>query len=139
MLRGRDALLDNSMLHYPGHVILTTWIFLEIFTSGRYHREMKILKILASNSKRFRDYGIFKIWQIDDDMGGGGKCDNFLDNICLKYPLVLNILLGMFFDSRNSKIPEKGKSNENLLCDIYLSKKVTWDNSWVNIFLVTLF
>ena len=57
--------------------------FLEIFTSGRYHREMKILKILASNSKRFRDYGIFKKWQIDGDMGGA-KYNNFLDNFCLK-------------------------------------------------------
>ena len=26
---------------------------------------MKILKILASNSKRFRFYGILKKWQID--------------------------------------------------------------------------
>ena len=38
----------------------------EIFTSGSYHREMKILKRLASNSKRFRLYDIFKKWQIDD-------------------------------------------------------------------------
>ena len=30
---------------------------------------MKILKILASNSKRFRVYGIFKTLQIDDDKG----------------------------------------------------------------------
>ena len=44
--------------------------FLEIFTSGRYHRDMKILKILAFNSKRFRVYGIFKTLQIDDDKGG---------------------------------------------------------------------
>ena len=44
---------------------------LEIFTSGRYHRDMKILKILASNSKRFRVYGIFKKLQIDDDRQGG--------------------------------------------------------------------
>ena len=44
--------------------------FLEIFTSGRYDRDMKILKILASNSKRFRVYGIFKKWQIDDDKWG---------------------------------------------------------------------
>ena len=28
---------------------------------------MKILKILASNSKQFRVYEIFKKWQIDDD------------------------------------------------------------------------
>ena len=44
--------------------------FLEIFSSGRYHRDMKTLKILASNSKRFRVYGIFKKLQIDDDKGG---------------------------------------------------------------------
>ena len=59
----------NSMLNYPGYVTLLMH-FLEIFTSGRYHRDMKILKILASNSKRFRVYGIFKKLQIDDDKGG---------------------------------------------------------------------
>ena len=45
--------------------------FLELFPSGRYHRDMKILKILASNSKRFRVYGIVKKWQIDDNTGDG--------------------------------------------------------------------
>ena len=44
--------------------------FLEIFNSGRYLRDMKILKILASNSKRFRVYGISKKLQNDDDNGG---------------------------------------------------------------------
>ena len=44
--------------------------FLEILTSGSYHRDIKILKILASNSKWFRVYGIFKKLQIDDDKGG---------------------------------------------------------------------
>ena len=44
--------------------------FLEIFSSGRYHRDMKSLKILASLSKWFRFYGIFKILKIDDDKGG---------------------------------------------------------------------
>ena len=44
--------------------------FLEIFTSSKYHRDMKILKTLASTSKQFRVYGIFKKWQIDDDSGG---------------------------------------------------------------------
>ena len=39
--------------------------FLEIFTSSRYHRDMKILKILASNTKPFRIYGIFKKLQIN--------------------------------------------------------------------------
>ena len=41
---------------------------------------MKILKILASNSKQFRFYGIFNKWQIDDDSGGReGRTS------CLKY------------------------------------------------------
>ena len=44
--------------------------FIEIFTSGSYDRDLKILKILASNSKWVRVYGIFKKWQIDDDKGG---------------------------------------------------------------------
>ena len=44
--------------------------FLEIFTSRRYHRDIKTLKILASNSKWFRVYGIFKKLQIEDDYGG---------------------------------------------------------------------
>ena len=52
--------------------------FLEIFTSGRYHRDMKILKILASNSKRFRVYGIFKNYKIDDDKGQGHQIQQFL-------------------------------------------------------------
>ena len=47
--------------------------FLEIFTSGRYHRDMKILKILTSNSKRFRVYGILKELQIDDVREGRGN------------------------------------------------------------------
>ena len=32
--------------------------FLEIFTNGKYDREMTFLKILASNSKWFRVYDI---------------------------------------------------------------------------------
>ena len=49
---------DNSI--YLGHVTLTSWIFFEIFTSVKYHRDMEILKMLACNSKGFRYYGIFK-------------------------------------------------------------------------------
>ena len=45
--------------------------FFEIFTSGSYHRDMSILKILASNSKQFRVYGILKQLEIDDDKGEG--------------------------------------------------------------------
>ena len=44
---------------------------------------MKILKILTSHSKRFRVYGIFKKWQIDDDKGAANYTI-FLDNFCLK-------------------------------------------------------
>ena len=51
--------------------------FLEIFTSGSYDRDMKILKILASNSKRVRVYGIFKKLQIGDDKGGGHQIRQF--------------------------------------------------------------
>ena len=45
---------------------------------------MTILKILASNSKRFRVYGTFKKLEIDDDKGGAAKYNNFLDNFSLK-------------------------------------------------------
>ena len=38
--------------------------------------------------------------------GGTAEYINFLDNF-LKYPLVLKILLGMFFNSRNSKMTSK--------------------------------
>ena len=51
-------------------VINEIWITRQDFTSGRYHRDMKILKILASNSKQFWVYGIFKKLQIDDDRWG---------------------------------------------------------------------
>ena len=34
--------------------------FYGVFTSGRYHRDMKIVKMLAPNSKQFRFSGIFK-------------------------------------------------------------------------------
>ena len=47
--------------------------FLEIFNSGKYNKDMKILKILASNSKRFRIYAIFNIQKIDDDSEGATR------------------------------------------------------------------
>ena len=55
----KDASLDKSMINHPRHVTLTSLIF-QIVTSGRYHRDMKIVRILAYNSKQFRVYGIFK-------------------------------------------------------------------------------
>ena len=45
----------NSMLNHLGDVTL-----LEIFTSGRYYRDIKFLKILVSKSKWFRVYVIFE-------------------------------------------------------------------------------
>ena len=57
--------------------------FLEIFISGRYHRDVKILKTLASNFKQVRVYGIFRKRKIDDDRRAA-KYNNFLDNFCLK-------------------------------------------------------
>ena len=39
-------------------------IFFEILTSDRYHRDMTVFKILASNSKHFRIYGTFNKLQI---------------------------------------------------------------------------
>ena len=58
--------------------------FLEILTSVRYHRDMKFLKILASNSKRSRAYDIFNKLQIDDDRQGDPQIQQFLDKFCLK-------------------------------------------------------
>ena len=70
--------------------------FLETCTSGRYHRDMKILKILASNSKPFQDYFLTneKLMMIEE---GTAKYYIFLYSFCLKQPLVLKIPLGMFF------------------------------------------
>ena len=55
--------------------------FFKKFTSGRYHRDMKILKILASSSKQFRVYDIKdeKLMMIK-----GVKYNIFLGNFCLK-------------------------------------------------------
>ena len=64
------------MLHWviPSQIIqgMSPYLmdFSEIYTSVRYHRDMKILKILACNSKQLRVYGIFKRLQIDDDPQG---------------------------------------------------------------------
>ena len=58
------------MLNNPGACHPHLMGYLEIFATGSYHRDMKILKILASNSQWFRVYGIFKKWQIDDGRAG---------------------------------------------------------------------
>ena len=46
--------------------------FLEIFTRGRYHRDPKIVNMLAFNSKEFRVYGITNYKLIIIRGGGGG-------------------------------------------------------------------
>ena len=50
----------------------------------RYHRDMKILKILGSNYKRFRFYRVFKKWQIDGDRRRAGQIQQFLRLLLLK-------------------------------------------------------
>ena len=51
--------------------------FFEIFSNRKYHRDMKFQKILASNSKRFRFYGIFKKGKMMIE-GGPGQLLHFL-------------------------------------------------------------
>ena len=50
-------------LTFLDHVTPYLIDFFKIFTGGGYHRDMKALKILPSNPKYFRIYGIFKKWQ----------------------------------------------------------------------------
>ena len=45
--------------------------FREIFASGRYHREMKIMKILASTPSGSEIMAFLKNDQIDDGIAGG--------------------------------------------------------------------
>ena len=92
-------------------VINEIWITRQDFNSGRYHRDMKILKILASNSKQFWVYGIFKKLQIDDDRRGT-QILHFLRWLLLKKPLVLEIPLGMLFEKNDIKIALKPTSTK---------------------------
>ena len=75
--------------------------FNEIFTSGSYQKDMKILKILASNISEFQFFKK-KNWQI-----GVGCALADIWNFSFKQPLVLKKPLGIFFDSRNSKMTSK--------------------------------
>ena len=52
----KNVSMGDSMFNHSGHFTLTYTYIL------RYHRDMKILKILASNSKWFKFYDIFKKW-----------------------------------------------------------------------------
>ena len=74
--------------------------FLKKFSSGRYHRDMKIVEMLTqggSDSVAFLKHDKLMIEV------GPAKYQIFSDNFCLKQPLVLKI----FFDSRNSKMTSK--------------------------------
>ena len=44
----------SNQMKFLDHVTLISWIFFEIFTRGRYHRDIKALKILAPNSKHLK-------------------------------------------------------------------------------------
>ena len=114
---------------------LPNGLFLKFLLVVRYHRDMKILKILVSNFKHFRIYGTFlkmANWHWTCP-GSHFKYFIFFDNFCFKQPLVL-IYLGMFFDSRNSKMASQLLLNllvlgcrqayQNLPCGIYLQKKM---------------
>ena len=58
---------------------------------------MKILKILASNSKQFLVYGVFKKWQTDDDKRGGRQIQQFLRQLLLKTTSGLKYFPGYVF------------------------------------------
>ena len=80
--------------------------FFEIFASGRYHRDMKILKIKPLTPTGSELMAFLK----NDNLmiiEGWPNTTFFLDNFCLKQPLVLKIPLSMFFDSKNSKMTSK--------------------------------
>ena len=72
--------------------------FFEIFTSGRHHTDMKILKIYPTFSK-------FLTFTKNDNlmMIGGDKTLHFLRQLLLKIISGFRIIFSIFFDSRNSK------------------------------------
>ena len=74
--------------------------FVEIFTSGRYYGDMKILKILTSNSASSEFIVFLKndnLMMIGGMGGGVVKYYLFLENFCLD----------VFFDPGNSKTTSK--------------------------------
>ena len=61
-----------------------------------------LLKILASNSRWFRVYGIFNKWQINDDKGGG-QILHFLTQFLLKIIFGLKSSPGYAFSLKKLK------------------------------------
>ena len=82
---GKNASLSNYMLNHPGHVTLTSQMFLkflpvvgiiEIWKSGKYY-------VVTSVGSEFMAFLKNEKYYV------------FLDNFCLKQPLVLKIPLGI--------------------------------------------
>ena len=79
---------------------------------------------------------------------GSVKYKIFLDNFCLKQPLVLKIPVGMFFEPTNSEMASELPKNLLLLsyrqilskfAMRYISvKKTMWCYSWLNCFSIAL-
>ena len=84
----------------PCQIMQNFWIMsllYETLASGRYHTDMKALKILASSSKNLE----FMVLLTNNKLMSLGchfKYYFFFDNFCFKHPLVLETHRGMFFD-----------------------------------------
>ena len=104
--------------------------FFEIFIGGRYHRDMKALKILASNSKHSRIYGIFLKNGKLVCLGCQFKCYFFLDDFVSNNLWSWKCTGVCFFTQETQKwhriCPKTywfwaiGKSYQNLSFSIYL-------------------
>ena len=80
--------------------------FFEIFPSGRYHSDMKILKILASNASIWEFMEFFKNSKLVC-LEWHFRYYVFVDNFCSKQTLVSKFDQGIFFDSKNLKMTLK--------------------------------
>ena len=68
MLRGKDASLGNSMLNHPGHVTLTSWIFLKFLPVVGIIEIWKYQSLTPSGSDLMAFLKKEKLM-----MGGGGE------------------------------------------------------------------
>ena len=115
----------------------------EICTSDRYHRDMKILKMLASNSKRLRFYSIFKKWKI----GNGNALANILNTTSSQITSAQNKLWSWklswvsFLTQKFQKWYVKCsktycywaiRRSYQIYHAVYICKKEMWQYTWVN-------
>ena len=118
--------------------------FFEICTSDRYHRDMKILKMLASNSKRLRFYSIFKKWKI----GNGNALANILNTTSSQITSAQNKLWSWklswvsFLTQKFQKWYVKCsktycywaiRRSYQIYHAVYICKKEMWQYTWVNV------